>query len=89
MTLQCRLRASRQKAKVQIGSTCDVTLRVVCYVGCTVFQLKEFYDTNKGKFSFAERKMEQELESLELRVELREKNYKTISSWLQKYQEKP
>lgn len=50
--------------------------------------LKEFYDTNKGKFSFAERKMEQEVESLALRVEWREKSYKTIASWLQDYQEK-
>ena len=72
-----------------IGSACDVTLTVVSYVGCTVFQLKEFYDTNKGKFSFAERKIEQEVESLKLRVEWRERNYKTIASWLQKYKEKP
>jgi O-acetylhomoserine/O-acetylserine sulfhydrylase-like pyridoxal-dependent enzyme len=54
-----------------------------------VFQLKEFYDTNKGKFSFAERKMEQEVESLELRVEWHKRNYKTIESWLQNYREKP
>lgn len=83
------MRASRQKAQVQIGSTCDITLTVVCYDGCIVFQLKEFYDANKGKFSFAERKMEQEVESLALRVEWREKNYKTIASWLEKYHEKP
>jgi len=53
-----------------------------------VFQLKEFYDTNKGKFRFAERKMEQEVESLALRVEWSKRNYKTIASWLQNYQEK-
>jgi hypothetical protein len=54
-----------------------------------VFQLKEFYDTNKGKFNFAERKMEQEVESLQLRVEWRKKNYRAIESWLQNYREKP
>lgn len=52
-------------------------------------ELKEFYDTNKGKFSFAERKIEQEMEGLKLRVEWRERNYKSIASWLQKYKEKP
>lgn len=50
--------------------------------------LKEFYNTNKGKFRFAERKMEQEVEGLQLRVEWRKRNYKTISSWLEKYHEK-
>jgi hypothetical protein len=54
-----------------------------------VFQLKEFYDINKGKFSFAERKMEQEVESLELRIQWRKRNYNTIQSWLENYQEKP
>ncbi|GFG34717.1 hypothetical protein Cfor_02979 [Coptotermes formosanus] len=82
------LTVSRQKARALIGSTCDVTLTVVCYDDCTVFQLKEFYDKNKGKFSFAERKMEQEMEGLQLRVDWRKRNYKTISSWLQKYREK-
>jgi hypothetical protein len=53
-----------------------------------MFQLKEFYDTNKGKFSFAERKMEQEVEGLQLRVAWRKRNYKTIASWLQMYHEK-
>ena len=33
--------------------------------------------------------MEQEVESLALRVEWREKSCKTIASWLQDYQEKP
>jgi len=51
--------------------------------------LKEFYDTNKGKFSFAERKMEQELENLQFRVDWRKRNYETIASWLHTYQEKP
>jgi O-acetylhomoserine/O-acetylserine sulfhydrylase-like pyridoxal-dependent enzyme len=54
-----------------------------------VFQLKEFYDTNKGKFIFAERKMEQEVEGLALRVEWRKRNYNTIASWLQNYKKEP
>jgi O-acetylhomoserine/O-acetylserine sulfhydrylase-like pyridoxal-dependent enzyme len=52
-----------------------------------MFQVKEFYDTNKGKFSFAERKMEQEMEDLKLRVDWHNSNYNTVASWLQKYQD--
>jgi hypothetical protein len=52
-----------------------------------MFQVKEFYDTNKGKFSFAERKMEQEMEGLKLRADWYKRNYNTVSSWLRKYRE--
>lgn len=49
--------------------------------------VKEFYETNKGKFSFAERKMEQEMEGLKLRVDWHTSNYNTVASWLQEYQD--
>jgi hypothetical protein len=57
----------------------------VPYVGFIMFQVKEFYNTNKGKFSFAERKMEQEMEELQLRVDWHNSNYNTTAFWLQKY----
>lgn len=73
-----------------IGQSSDRQL-VKCYysVGSNdyaVLQVREFYRANKGKFSFAERKIEQELEGLELRVGWHNRSYGTVASWLQDHQ---
>jgi O-acetylhomoserine/O-acetylserine sulfhydrylase-like pyridoxal-dependent enzyme len=50
-----------------------------------MFQVQEFHETNKGKFRFAERKMEQEMEGLTLRADWRVKNHNAVATWLQRY----
>jgi hypothetical protein len=50
-----------------------------------LFQVKEFYNTNKRKLNFAERKMKLEMEALQLRVDWYNRNYRTVASWLHNY----
>mgnify|MGYP000725250081 CR=1 FL=1 len=49
------------------------------------FQVKEFRDANCGKFNFAERKLRQEIEALERRVDWYKRHYNTIVTWLHEH----
>ncbi|KAJ9590170.1 hypothetical protein L9F63_016709, partial [Diploptera punctata] len=47
--------------------------------------VQEFRNMNMGKFSFAERKLRQEIEALERRVDWHKKHYNTIVKWLEEH----
>ncbi|XP_069686792.1 aminopeptidase N-like isoform X2 [Periplaneta americana] len=47
--------------------------------------VEEFHKANKGKFTFVERKMKQEMEALQLRVAWHKNYYATIATWLENF----